>query len=117
MSKIKDNPDWREMVLMVSPTVRTIFNEEGLAILLFPRYKNKWMIRLFVNEKRKNEIRLDLDELGTAVWKLIDGKRTVKEILFELEEIGKTQPQFEERTVKFLAGLYHHRLVQCPVNS
>lgn len=111
MSKKTDNSEWKEMVLMVAPAVRTIFNEKGLATVVFPRYKNKWLVKLLVNEKRKNEILLDFDELGTAVWKLINGKRTVVDILQELQEIGKNQPQFEERTVKFLSGLYHNKLL------
>jgi hypothetical protein len=110
MSKEKHNR--KEMVLMIDSSVKTILNEDGLATIILPRFKNKLLIKLLVNEKRKNEIKLDLDELGTSVWNLIDGKRTIREILFDLEDVGKNQEQFEERTITFLAGLYRNKILR-----
>ena len=107
----ENKPNWKEMVLTVSPTVRAIFDEKELITLILPRFKNKLLIKLLVNEKRKNEIRIDLDELGTAVWNLIDGKRDVQNIVDDLRKTYPNQEQLEERTVQFLVGLYKHLVV------
>jgi len=103
--------NWREMVPAVVATAGTIFHENGLASIVLPRYKNRWMIKLFVNEKRKNEIRLDLDELGTAVWQQINGENSVQNILNNLHEIGETEFQFEERVIQFLSNLYRDKII------
>lgn len=110
MSAYTDN-NWKEMVLMVAPTVRTIYNEEGIATIITPRYKNRLLIKLLVNDKRKNEIKLDLDKIGTEIWNLIDGKRTVLDILKDSEKVGKEELQFQERTLKFLVGLYQNKII------
>ena len=107
----ENKPNWKEMVLTISPVVRTVFDENGLATLIVPRFKNKILIKLLVNEKRKNEIKIDLDELGTAVWNLIDGKRDIQNIVDDLRKTHPNQEQLEERTVQFLVGLYKRLVV------
>lgn len=93
------------MVPVVNDTIGTIFNDEGLITITYPRYKKNWQVRLLLPKGRKNEIKLDLDTNGSAVWKLIDGQRTVKEILSELEDFGRDQEQFTSRVMMFLQGL------------
>ena len=107
----ENNTNWKEMVLSVSPAVRTILGENGLTTLIIPRFKNKLLIKLLVNKKRKNEIKIDLDELGTTAWNLIDGKRDIQNIIDDLRKTHPNQEQLEERTIQFLVGLYRRLIV------
>ena len=55
---------------------------EGETIVLsFPRFKYPWMQRFLVPKGMSKELHVKLEEHGTAVWELIDGKRNVREII------------------------------------
>lgn len=55
--------------------------EDGCAVLAYPRFKRAWVRRLFLPKGMSPFIRVRLEEHGTAVWNLIDGRRTVAEML------------------------------------
>lgn len=56
--------------------------------------------------------RLRLDELGTAVWRRLDGRRTVAEVAAALrEEFGAGCEPAEERLGMFLGMLRRERLI------
>jgi hypothetical protein len=57
-------------------------------------------------------IKLNLDELGSASWLFMDGKRTVAKISeLLLEKFGNKIDPVYERLTKFLTGLYEQRLI------
>ena len=55
--------------------------EGEYAVLAYPRFKYEWMRRLLLPKGMSPDIRVRLEEHGTAVWNLIDGQRTVREII------------------------------------
>lgn len=60
--------------------------ETGEILLAYPDYKQPWFTRLFRGPGRseKDAVRikkLQLDALGTAVWELLDGRRSVQQII------------------------------------
>ena len=69
--------------------------EGEYAVLSFPRFKYDWMRRFLLPKSMSADIRVKLEEHCTAVWSLIDGKRTVQEIIslltehFQNEFVGK----------------------------
>ncbi len=87
-------------------------SEENLVTILIPKFQNKFAVR-FINPNLKSPvIRLKLDELGSAVWLLIDGKRTVDKIgQLLLEKFGNKIEPVNERLTKFLTGLYEQRFI------
>lgn len=63
---------------------------EGETIVLsFPRFKYPWMQRFLVPKGMSKELHVKLEEHGTAVWELIDGKRNVREIIENSQTIFK----------------------------
>lgn len=50
-------------------------------VLAYPRFKKQWMRRWLLPKGLSPYLHVTLEEHGTAVWKLIDGKRTVREIV------------------------------------
>lgn len=76
---------------------------EGETIVLsFPRFKYSWMQRFLVPKGMSKELHVHLEEHGTAVWKLIDGKRTVGEIIERLADHFQNEPGYESRISAYL---------------
>lgn len=84
---------------------------DGKVAIIFPKFKNnKW--RFLIPKYKSDHIKIKLDELGTATWLAIDGKRTVKEICEYLDhKYGERIHPVEERTTKFLTTLYEQRYI------
>ena len=70
---------------------------EGETIVLsFPRFKYPWMQRFLVPK---------LEEHGTAVWELIDGKRNVREIIEKLADHFQYEEGYESRVSAYLSQM------------
>ena len=71
---------------------------EGETIVLsFPRFKYPWMQRFLVPKGMSKELHVKLEEHGTAVWELIDGKRNVREIIEKLADHFQNEEGYELR--------------------
>jgi len=88
------------------PIVNFETAEEGLIVLLKPKFKNPLLIKHLLPRMKHPNFKITLDENGTAVWKFIDGKRTALEIaeLVEKELGEKIHPTYE-RLGRFLRML------------
>ena len=98
-------------------------SEEGsMVVLLMPRYPTiagRLAGKLF---RRSSHIKVKLDDLGSAVWRLIDGTRDFRQIGEQIqssfgEEAQPVYPRLEE----FLGILVRNRFIRltkpCEVNS
>jgi len=85
--------------------------DDGNVTLLYPKFKNSKLSKFMLGNKSPF-IHMKLDEVGTASWLLIDGKRKVSEIAGALEEkfSDKVQPVYE-RLGKFLSQLYNNKYI------
>ena len=89
----------------------TTENEGELAVIAFPRFRSKFIQKYLVREKSKI-VRVRLDAHGTAVWKLIDGKRNVAQISEMLAEHFQHEENYEYRVVEFISQLYRQGFVK-----
>lgn len=72
-------------------------------VMSFPRYKSKWMQRLFSHRGQILYNQIEFEEHGSAVLALIDGKRTVRDIVERLGEGHfKDEPGYEMRVTVFV---------------
>lgn len=55
--------------------------EGEYAVLILPRFRKAWMQRWLLSKSLSSHVRIQLEEHGTAVWRLIDGQRTIQEII------------------------------------
>ena len=86
------------------------FNDDGNVTILVPKFKNEKFARFFIPARKSIYISIQLDELGSAVWLAMDGKKSTNAICKELiENFGDKIKPAEERVVKFLSGLYHNK--------
>ena len=70
------------------------------------------MQKFFVLKNKAVIIHIRLDEHGTAVWNLIDGKRSIKEITETLADYFKYEKNYEYRIASFFTQLYKQGFVR-----
>lgn len=87
-------------------------SEENLVTVLIPKFQNRFAVRFIVPKLKSHVFKLKLDELGSAVWLSVDGKKTVDQIAKQLlKKFGDKIEPVNERLTKFLTGLYEQRLI------
>ena len=77
--------------------------EGEYAILSFPRFKYDWMRRFLLPKSMSADIHVKLEEHGTAVWRLIDGNRTVQEIISLLTDHFQNEDNYPSRVTTYIA--------------
>lgn len=79
---------------------------DGQIILLKPKFKNAFLVKHLMPRLKRPYFRIHLDEIGTATWQKIDGRRSAGLIAEEINrERGATvEPMFER------ISLFLHRL-------
>ena len=109
MSKTKQN--LFDLIPYISEHITT--EREGeLSVITFPRFRRKFMMKLFVPKHKSPNIRIRLDEHGTAVWNQIDGRRTIKQISDALAEHFNHEEGYEYRVAKYFSELYRQGFVK-----
>ncbi len=85
--------------------------EDGGVVLLVPRFRARWTQWLQTRLKSPY-IRVALDETGSAVWLLIDSRRTVLEIGEALEKkLGEKTHTSAQRLGLFLGMLRRNKFI------
>ncbi|MCL2074759.1 MAG: PqqD family protein [Marinilabiliaceae bacterium] len=83
----------------------TTEKEGELSVIAFPRFRSKFMQKYFVPKNKSALLRVRLDEHGTAVWDLIDGRRTIQEISEALADHFNNENNYEYRVAEFFTQL------------
>lgn len=77
--------------LVPIPIIGHEVGDAGIVTLLAPRFKSRIMRRLLLPRLKRPFFKVELDDIGSALWLLCDGERNVKEIALVMQE------NFEER--------------------
>lgn len=93
-----------------------ILNEEvdqnNIVTILIPKVTNRFAKKYFEPMLKTPVIKLKLDEIGSASWLAIDGKKKVADIAAELvQKFGDKIDPVEERLTKYLTTLYEQRFI------
>jgi hypothetical protein len=83
--------------------------DENKVSLVIPRFKAKWVQRMFINKAKSPTFKVKLDDMGSAIWLRIDGKRDITKIADDIKHLetlnNHNMSQIEERTAQFLLSL------------
>ncbi len=91
---------------------------EGESIVLtYPRFKYDWMRRFLLPKGMSPDIRVKLEEHGTAVWDLIDGRRTVQEIISLLAGHFEGEADYASRVTTYVMQLRKGGFIQLTVKN
>ena len=107
LQRFKEKKDINYMEL--TPVIAYEFkeNEAGKVTVLIPKFTTWLWSRLLMPIQRQKYIKLKLDEIGSSVWKAIDGERKVSDICNLLKEkFGERIEPTEERVTRFLTQLH-----------
>lgn len=84
------------------------FEENGLVRIKIPKFRGKagrWLCDVL---KKPNYFTINLDEIGSLVWKMCDGEKNIGTILKEIEEsMGE---RFEKEDMERRFYLFLHML-------
>lgn len=85
---------------------------DGIIELLIPKFTNKFLVKYLVPKIKRKDFKVKLDDVGSAVWNLIDGNNSVAEIAVKLKaKFGPDFIQPEERVSKFLLELHKGNVI------
>jgi hypothetical protein len=85
---------------------------DGLFILLKPKYRHPWMVKHFLPRLKNPHYKIKLDEIGSFIWELCDGRKTVKEIGGRLKEkFGEKVEPLYERLGAFFQNLEKNKFI------
>jgi hypothetical protein len=89
--------------------------DEERVVLLAPRFRLRWLRRIFEPRMKNPFVRVRLDEVGSAVWLACDGKTNVGRIASLLRDrFGEKIEPCHDRLAMFLHGLERGRLLDFP---
>jgi hypothetical protein len=84
----------------------------GLITVLFKNPKPSFVEKIFFKKLIQKPYKIDLDKVGTYIWKLCDGKHNVEAIIQKArQEFGSEIEPVEERVEKFVKQLSGTKLI------
>jgi hypothetical protein len=86
--------------------------EDGRLVLLRPKFMSGPLAKLLQPRIKRKHFKVKLDDLGTATWRAIDGRRNVGQIADLLfEEFGeRIEPRYERMSM-FIDSLAKGKMV------
>ena len=95
------------------PGSRILTEWKGECIVLaLPRFRREWMQRWLLPKGMSAYTRVQLEEHGTAVWQLIDGRRTVGEIISLLAPHFHGEAGYETRVTTYLMRMQRDGIIR-----
>ena len=86
--------------------------ETSLIIIMKPKFDNKFLRKYFLAQLKSPNFRVNLDEYGSRVWKLIDGRRTILQIADSLKDMyGESVEPAYERVGNFMRSLENNKFI------
>lgn len=81
-------------------------------IVIITKEKSSILSKILYCKKKKEKREIELDRYGSFVWKKIDGKKTISEIINEIiDEMGEEKETACKRATIFFEMLRVHRLI------
>lgn len=81
-------------------------------IVIITKEKSSILSKILYCKKTKEKREIELDRYGSFVWKKIDGKKTISEIINEIiDEMGEEKETACKRATIFFEMLRVHRLI------
>ncbi|CAH2214763.1 PqqD family protein [Tepidibacter aestuarii] len=111
-NKIKKDDNFLELVPKKTCGYKWKINENGFVQIIIPREgRLDKIVRFFF--KTPKEMKIDLDEQGSCVWKLIDGENNIEDIGSNLkDEFGKKAEPIYERLGTYINILRNNDFIK-----
>ena len=113
MKRISDiNTEINLLDLIPVKSIKWQKNEEGLIILLKPKFKNPFLAKHILPRLKNPYYKINLDAVGSSVWELCDGYLNVKELGKRMKDKfgDKVEPLYD-RLALFLQDMEKNRFI------
>ena len=117
MADVKEKINLLDVIPFRSENITAEKGSDGTVTIAFPRFKYEWRRRFLLPKGMSPDIHVRLEEHGTAVWELIDGKRTVRQIIEELAEHFDHEENYESRITAYITQLQKDGFVKLAVTN
>lgn len=102
----------KNLLTLVPNRIREFEMEGEKVVVLLPRFSSGWASRHIQPRLKKPTMKVKLDEIGTMVWQLIDGRRTVMEITEKVgEHFGERVTPPHERVGMFVTMMKNEGMI------
>ena len=101
----KEKINLLDVIPFRSTHITTETESDGTVVIAFPRFKYDWMRRFLLPKGMSPDIHVRLEEHGSAVWRLIDGRRTVREIVSQLADHFHPDENYASRVTTYVMQL------------
>ena len=115
MADAKEKINLLDVIPFRSENITAEKGSDGTVTIAFPRFKYEWMRRFLLPKGMSPDIHVRLEE--HAVWELIDGKRTVRQIIEELAEHFDHEENYESRITAYITQLQKDGFVKLAVTN
>ena len=79
--------------------------QDGCLVLVYQRFSQKWLRRLF-SRWLSPQIHVPLEQYGSEVWQLMDGKRTTEEVIRMVAFRHPEEKDFPQRLAMYVSQLH-----------
>jgi len=89
--------------LIPDKNIKSEKSEDGFSVLLKPKYRHPLFVKHVLPHMKRPNYKINLDDIGTFIWDLCDGKNTVEEIGNKLKETfgDKVEPLYDRLRIFF----------------
>ena len=78
---------------------------DGCLVLVYQRFPKAWMTRLF-SRWFSPQIHVPLEQYGSEIWQLMDGKRTTEEVIRLVALRHPEETDFPQRLAIYISQLH-----------
>jgi hypothetical protein len=103
MARKRNKREINLLDLIPIPIIGHEVNDDGIVTLFAPRFKSRILRRWLLPRLKRPFFRVELDDVGSALWLLCDGNRNVKEIARGMRErfAERIEPCYERMGLFF----------------
>ena len=113
MKKQKAEPSAVNLLnLIPDQNIKSEKSEDGFSVLLKPKYRHPLFVKYALPRLKSPNYKIKLDDVGSFIWDLCDGRNNVKEIGHQLKEKfgDKVEPLYE-RLGDFFQNLEKNKFI------
>lgn len=114
--KLFDDPSNAQYIIPV-PLYTSFMNSKNHVELHVPKFRSQWAQKFFFWIK-KQTYHIELDDLGSIVYRQCDGTKTISEIVALVQaQSSEIIEQLEERTFEFFRQMYEFGYIQVKIKE
>ena len=107
-----ENPEVNLLELIPDQNIQSEKTDDGFYVLLKPKYSHPWFVKNVLPRLKNPYFKIKLDDIGSFIWTLCDGQKTVEEIGRKMKEkFGDRVEPLYERLGTYFQNLEKNKFI------